>query len=272
MLDFEILLPDSFTRGDLLTSYAPGPGQARSQEASKQIDRTWESQVQTCRQDGLPIFNGQLLRLNGYVQREDRTFLEFGDTTFREYVGTSVGNFREAFPEAWVANPLAVCIALITTDKKILVEKRTVLTRYRAPFHVIGGFMEREKDLRDGLPDPFHAIAREVKEELGLVLSQERLLALGLVRNLWIRHPEIVFSSALNESFEEVRTMLAEGATDDEIDQLQGVEDTPDGLASFLKTHHEFFTPSGEACLLLYGKRMYGEAWYDPLFQELGDR
>jgi 8-oxo-dGTP pyrophosphatase MutT (NUDIX family) len=272
MLDFEILLSDSFTRADLLASYNPGPGEPRSQEATERIDKVWHLQLQTCKQDGLRIFNGHLIRLNSYARKDGKTILELGNTTFREYIGTSIEDFYGAFPEAWMANPLAVCIALVTSDRKILVEKRTLLTQYRAPFHVIGGFMEPEKDLCDGRPDPFFAITREVREELGLVLIPDRLVALGLVRNLFIRHPEIVFCYALRESFNDVREVLENSVTDDEIDQLEAAEDTSDGLASFLRTHHGLFTPSGEACLLLYGRRMYGEGWYDALFEELTER
>jgi hypothetical protein len=269
MLDFEILISDSFTRTDLSVTYLAGPGEPRPHEATEQIDKAWELQVFNCNQDGLPVFDGRLFRLNRYDREEGKTILELGDTTFREYVGTSINDFYRTYPEAWVANPLAVCIALVTNDHKILVEKRSILTRYRAPFHVIGGFMEREKDFCNARPDPFMAITREVKEELGLILSPEEPIALGLVRNLWIRHPEIAFFCRLRESLEDVKGIFGRSATDDEIDQLQAVEDTSNGLSSFLRIHHEVFTASGEACLLLYGRRMYGEDWYNALLREL---
>lgn len=272
MLDFEILISHSFSRTDLSVTYVAGPGEPRSPEATEEIGKTWESQVLNCQEYGLTIFDGSLFRLNRYALKEGKMLLELGDTTFREYVGTSISDFYNMHPGVWVADPLAVCIALVTDDRRILVEKRTTLTRYRAPFHVIGGFMEREKDFCHGRPDPFLAITREVKEELGIRLSPEDPVALGLVRNLWVRHPEIVFFCELKESFENVKEIFAQSTTDDEIDQLQVAEDTSDGLASFLKTHHVFFTGSGTACLLLYGRRRYGEDWYASLFRELRSR
>lgn len=198
--------------------------------------------------------------------------IELDDTSFREYVGTSTEDFYGAYPEDWMANPLAVCIALITADGKILIERRTTLTRFRAPYHVIGGFMEREKDLKDGKPDPFTTITREIEEELGLILSPEEPVALGLVRNLKVRHPEIVFFSRLGKSWEEVKSIFGRNTTDDEIDHLEYVEDTSDHLSSFLKSRHGLFTPSGEACLLLYGQQRYGKDWYDNLLQDLSIR
>ncbi len=272
VLDFEILLSEPFSRSDLIVHYVAGPGEPRSREATEEIDKAWGLQLQACRQDGPHIFNGLLIRLNRYARRDGKTILELGDTTFREYIGTSVEHFYERFPETWMADPLAVCIALVTSDRKILVEKRTLLTRYRAPFHVIGGFMDPEKDLCDGQPDPFLAITREVREELGLALVPDRLVALGLVRNLFVRHPEIVFCYALRESFGDVRVVFENSVTDDEIDQLEAAEDTDGGLASFLRGHHGFFTPSGEACLLLYGRRIYGEDWYKTLLEEFTER
>jgi 8-oxo-dGTP pyrophosphatase MutT (NUDIX family) len=265
-------IPHSFSRADLSVAYVAGPGELRSHEATEEIDKAWESHVLNCREYGLTIFDGSLFRLNRYALKEGKMLLELGDTTFREYVGTSTSDFYSIYPDVWVADPLAVCIALVTDDHKILVEKRTTLTRYRAPFHVIGGFMEREKDFCHGRPDPFLAITREVKEELGLRLSPEDPVALGLVRNLWVRHPEIVFFCRIKGPFENVKEIVAQSATDDEIDQLQVAEGTSDGLASFLKIHHVFFTGSGMACLLLYGRRMFGEDWYKSLFRELTGR
>lgn len=269
MLDFQILVPGPFTRPDLDVTYHSGAGEPRSNEATGQIDEAWEQHLVNCARDGLPAFNGSLFRLNGYALDQGKMLIELGDTSFREYVGTSIADFYIAYPEAWVGNPLAVCITLVTKDQKILVEKRTTLTRYRAPFHVIGGFMEREKDFYEGRPDPFMAITREVKEELGLGLFPDEPVALGLVQNLWIRHPEIVFSCRLRESFEDVKGILGRSTTDDEIDELQIVEDTSDDLSSFMRNHHGFFTASGEACLLLYGRQTYGEDWYTSLLQEL---
>lgn len=271
-MDFEILISHSFSRADLSVAYIAGPGESRSREATEQIDKAWESLALSSRESGLTVFDGNLFRLDRYGLREGKMHLELGDTSFREYVGTSIGDFYNRHPDVWMADPLAVCIALVTDDRKILVEKRTTPTRYRAPFHVIGGFMEREKDFLHGQPDPFFAIVREVKEELGLSLSPEDPVALGLVRNLWVRHPEIVFFCRVGDSLENVKRTFAQSVTDGEIDQLQAAEDDADGLASFLKNHHQFFTGSGMACLLLYGKRVYGEDWYNSLFRKLANR
>lgn len=268
-MGFEILTPHLFSRSDLQVTYRPGQGEYRSSEAHRQIDRTWERHLANYAQNGLPAFNGSLFRLTDYALNRGRLLIELGDTTFREYVGTSTEDFYGTYPEAWVANPLAVCIALITGDEKILIERRTTLTRYRAPYHVIGGFMERGKDFSQGKPDPFAAITREIKEELGLILSPDEPVALGLVRNLRVRHPEIVFFCSLSQSFAEVQEIMGRDAADDEIDHLEYVEDRSDHLSSFLKGRHGIFTPSGEACLLLYGRQRYGEGWYDALLEDL---
>lgn len=272
MLHFDILISHSFAHDDLLVTYVGGPGERRPREATERIDRAWDLHLRNCVRNGLTVFDGRLFRLNGYGVKEGKISLDLGDTTFREYIGTSISDFHEVHPDAWVANPLAVCIALVTDDRKILVEKRTTLTRYRAPFHVIGGFMERKKDVFKGQPDPFVAITREVKEELGLAISPEEPVGLGLVRNLWVRHPEIVFFCKLRESFEDVKEIFRVTTTDNEIDQLEAADDKMDDLASFLRTHHGFFTPSGEACLLLYGRQTYGEDWYNRVLQELRNR
>jgi 8-oxo-dGTP pyrophosphatase MutT (NUDIX family) len=301
-MNFEILIDGAFEKGDFRIIYRPGRSPARDeaidshgQSTSEReracekkapaplrgmegatgyplagvpsiedfIDRTWRELVSQYEREGLKVFDGGLFSLNSYGMEGNKPLLRLGDTSYKEYVGTSLQEFRSRYPGQPSANPLAVCISLVTSDGKIVVEKRRRSDRYRGPYHVIGGFVERGLDCTDDLlPDIFGAIRREVKEELGLSLKDGEIISLGLVRNLVIAHPEVCFFSKIGRTFADVLAVFSGGHVDGEIGQLISVNDDSLDLTRFLIDHHGRLVATGEACLLLYGKHRFGKKWY----------
>jgi hypothetical protein len=234
------------------------------------IDNQWHTQVRKYEKEGMKMFNGKLFRLKHFHKGGDRVFLELGDTNYKDYVGTSIKEFYESHPYDKLANPLAVSVTLVTSDRKILVEKRNKMDVYRGRYHVIGGFIERDIDVgADSRPDPFKAIKREVWEEIGVALLDENLFSLGLVRNLKVPHPEVCFFARMDISSEEVFAISAANKLDGEIEQLDFIEDSSDDLARFIVFNHGNIVATGEACMLLYGNDRYGEAWYNDTLQSL---
>jgi 8-oxo-dGTP pyrophosphatase MutT (NUDIX family) len=185
--------------------------------------------------------------------------LTLSDIDFRSCIGSGSNRFLTAFPQAPQANPFTVCVAFVTADRQIVLEKRHRIDARRRKYHVIAGFMEREYDALDKHPNPFDTIRREVREELGLVLDSP-LYVTGLVHAVY--GSELCFYCRLPISFEHLIVHKADTETDSEIDALEALEDSPSAVASFLASHNADFVPSGRACLLLYGREAYGESWY----------
>jgi hypothetical protein len=259
MLGFEVLARGVFPRDAIVTEYRRRVSVRWEGGAAAHINQTWNSYLRSSRGRGVKVYNGDLLRLDDYCHEKGILRMQVSDVDFRSYVGTALPAFAEAFPGAPQANPLAVCIVLVTSDGKIVLERRSQIDAYRGRYHVIAGFMEKDADTANGGPDPFEVINREVREELGVVLDGEPL-ATGLIRTAM--GSEVCFSSRLSISFETLLETKAGARTDAEIDDLLEIGDSPTSIVSFLAEHDRDIVPSGRACLLLHGRVKYGEEWY----------
>ncbi|HVN23513.1 MAG TPA: NUDIX hydrolase [Syntrophorhabdales bacterium] len=260
MEEFVVVVKGNFERNAIDVRYTPGVHIRWEPSAEKFIGDAWEEYVRSARKAGIEVYNGNVLRLDNVRSESGRLSLELSDIDFRSCIGSETTRFTAAFPHEPQGNPLTVCVALVTTDRKIVLEERSRIDARRRKYHVIAGFMEREFDTSDNRPDPFDALRREVREELGLILDNA-LCATGLVRAVY--GSELCFCSRLPISFDDLLHIKAKSETDREIDALRAVEDSPSAVASFLSSHTSDFVPSGRACLLLYGRQAYGEDWYE---------
>ena len=153
------------------------------------------------------------------------TFYGFrlSDADFRECIGTASAEFTSAFPDLPRANPLAASVALVTGDGNIIIEKRSRVDSRRRAYHVIAGYMERERDGSE--PHPFDTLEREVREELGVDLEEAHLSATGLVCALY--GSEVCFLCRLALSFDDVLGIQAGSGSDSEIETLEALYDSP---------------------------------------------
>lgn len=260
MEEFEIVAYGIFTEDVIRVDYRPGIRTQWEYSAQAFIDDTWRAYVRMSRDTGVTVYNGNIFRLDGFEWADGHLSLMLSDTDFRSYIGTGTSHFVAAFPHLPQANPFSLSIVLVTADGRIVLEKRHRIDARRRKYHVIAGFMEREFDASDGRPNPFDALKREVREELALSI-EDPVYATGLVRAIY--GSELCFYSHLSISFDDLLKIKEEGDTDCEIDILEGMEDSPSALASFLAGHTSDFVPSGRACLLLYGREAYGAKWYE---------
>jgi 8-oxo-dGTP pyrophosphatase MutT (NUDIX family) len=258
MSQFVILARGRFTRETVAVHYRPVCDIRWNPTAEAFIDDTWSSYLLISRQSGLKTYNGKVLRLDSFTLENGLLSLMLSDTDYRSYVGTGTRDFVAAFPHMPQANPLSVSAALITSDAKIIIEKRSRVDGYHLRYHVIGGFMEKGPDTACSTPSPFDALAREVREETGLKIDTPS--GTGLVRT--VGGSELCFYYRLSLSSPEVLEIKAREKTDSEIEHVEFIDDSPRSIATFLSAHSIDLVPSGMACLLLYGREAYGDAWY----------
>jgi len=263
---FELITHGVFRPGMISMSYRPDVTVCWGNEEEAYISRTWDLYAKTSESAGHAVYNGSLFRLEGFWVENGVLHLEVSRIDFRTYIGTALPGFAAAFPDAPLANPLAVCVALVTRDGKIVIEKRKYVDAYRGLYHVIGGFVERGVDTEDGAADPFLAIRREVLEELGVRMPQE-LISTGLVRTSM--GSELCFSCPLDLGFDELLSGMGGGNTDAEIGQLLALPDDSRSVNLFLKERLNDMVPSGIACLLLHGRYRYERGWYGHTTEKL---
>lgn len=183
---------------------------------------------------GAPFFDGRQVRLEGYGvdfadEDEERKILtiDFGPSTWFRYnatnksldTGAVEGNGRKAsIREKYVKDPLdlkdnlanstGVSTTIISSkDGRLLyVQRSEKLSQYPAVFgDGAAGFMNRDKDLIKGVPNPFYTVMRETKEEAGIPCKPEDFVLLGVGRAMDDLHGEIWMELRTNHTVDEIK-------------------------------------------------------------------
>jgi 8-oxo-dGTP pyrophosphatase MutT (NUDIX family) len=257
--EFEIQVAAPLRPNQIVTRYNPAPRAPHSPEEIASINRTWQERLLECQKASVPLFDGSLFRLQSHNLQNEILTLDVGITGYKEYVGTRTPSYSCTHARDELANPLAVCAVVLTSDAKILIEKRAGTDVYAGRYHVIGGYADRDKDFHASQFNPFEAIAREVNEETGLALSPDSFLCSGLAYDVLTPHPELCFVAHAPHSHQ---VADAHKNSDGEIRTLEFLDDSPDSLENFLRQHHTQVSATGEAALLLHGLHSYGPAWF----------
>ena len=265
MLEFAILVRGVYSPAQLIIDYHPELHMPMTPAIQQWMEETWQEKLAQARERGVVLFDAPLFRLHKAILTSDgRLQLQVGDTSYKAYVTTRTEAFASRHKRPELANPLAVCSVVETSDGYILLDKRTGVDVYEGRYHVIGGFFERERDIFEGshLPDAFGAIRREIWEETGIQADDiNEQYCLGVVHDLHVLHAELCFLTRLHISLQEIeqhRTPL-----DNEIKRLQSLHITEQSLYAFIVQNHGNISATGEPNLLCYGAWKFGEAWFE---------
>jgi 8-oxo-dGTP pyrophosphatase MutT (NUDIX family) len=268
MIEFEILARGFFKPNQLTITYDPTLQMPNTPSMQVWMDRTWEERLAAARAQGFPLYDSRLFRLVS-VERTGVTLqLVLGDTSYKDYTTTRTPDFFQGRERAELANPLAVCSVIETSDGYILYEKRRNKGVHEGRYHVIAGFFERDRDMDTaGMPDPFAAMRREMREETGIQAADIReQYCLGAVYDITSPHGELCFLTRLHIPLTEVHQREPE---DNEIEHLLSLSITEASLRDFILTNHGHIAATGEPNLLMYGGLKYGEAWFKGMMERL---
>lgn len=273
MSGFKVLSEKNFEKAGVEVLYIAGDCNEMPKDHVTEtlIEEIWSAAVREAKKRHVNIFNGNLFRLKNVTAMSDNVLmLELGDTNYKEYVATRSDKSWNSRQPNCLANPLATCIAIGTSDGKVIIEKRGRVDVYSGQYHVIGGFMNRPQDLHNGIPDPFKAIAREVKEEVGLTLRSDIIQMVGIVYDRITPHSEICFCAESSLSSKEIVDIFANSEKDCEVDKLEFIDVSENKLAKFILSQQRLIAVTGQACLTLYGKHRYGTTWFHAVMNALG--
>ncbi|KAF0306508.1 Uridine diphosphate glucose pyrophosphatase [Amphibalanus amphitrite] len=156
------------------------------------------------------LFNGSKFRYAGLQWCSDRPQLQLGLTSYREHVGTNLragqrqlqqaGEAVHGDPQAFLADPLAVGAALLTSDNRVILVRRALwVGEYPGLVDRPGGHAEpdelprpssaeespaAEERHRAALSEVFESVRREVRDELGVPLTHiSRPYLAGVLRD-----------------------------------------------------------------------------------------
>lgn len=268
VIEFQILASGCYLPEQLVISYDPTLRMPVTPAIQTWMDNLWQQRLETARQQGVPLFDGQLFRLVDVEPQTDGTLhLTLGDTEYKEYVTTRVPQFAGEHSRQELGNALSVCSVVETSDGYILLDKRQGVDVYVGRYHVIGGFFERVLDMTAQGPDPFAAMRREIREETGIQAADIRKqYCLGAVYDLLTPHGELCFLTLLTISLAEVMTREPE---EQEIQQLLSLQVTAASLKEFIVGNHGNISATGEPNLLLYGRVKFGAAWFEEVMRDI---
>lgn len=269
MLEFEILARGLYKPDDLAITYDSLLCMPTSPAIQQWMDALWQEKLSFAHTQSVPLYDSQLFRLvSAQVRPNGILHLVLGNTSYKEYTTTRQLEFTRGRNRQDLSNALAVCSVVETTDGYILYEKRQKVAVHVGRYHVIAGFFERDRDIDiNGLPDPFGAMCREIREETGIQLTDiKEQYCLGAVYDVQTPHGELCFFTKLNISLAEVYTRTSE---DDEIQQLLSLYITEKSLREFVLKNHGNISATGEPNLLMYGGIRFGERWFEEMMKKL---
>lgn len=239
-----------FSPADVLAKTVPD-ARPRIAEIETAIDVAWK---QALSRTNVKLFDGPMSRLESYSVNGDGLHLNLSTTSYRQFCGTNLMHpeFADRFGWAALANSVGASCALQSADGWLLMGRRNnTVAYYPNRVHPFAGALEPRQPM-----DVFDDARRELWEELSLPAGAiEQILCLGLVEDISLRQPELIFSVKSNRSRLEIEKHL-DAAEHSDIVAIAA--DTP-SIDALLKDG--LLTPVCITSLLLWGWQHWGDDW-----------
>jgi len=242
--EHRIIYTGVFTEEDFHYEVKPGKRIYKA-ETRHLINQSWQ---EARLNPGLNLFNGPVVSLltaamtaNPETGR-NKLYLKVQATDYKSFYGTNVCN-PNAIPKAELANPLAVCAVVETTDGMVYVGRRSEkLAETSGLWHVPGGTLSKAIN-------PIDAMRKELAEELNLADEDiQTAVCLGFAENLLMKKPEFLCYFHLKMSTRLLEAKMQEAKDLDEHDEYAFVP--LEELQDFVDIHP--FAPIGKAAIKLY--------------------
>ena len=191
MPDFIIIHKGIFTEEQIKINYKANE-KKYSSNIRKKIEKYWQQE----KKKNKYLYNGKVLSLISSSLKESKLILNLEKTTYKAFLGTNLA--VQENPDYFMgnmANILALCSVIETSDHKIVIGKRTdKVAESKKKWHVVGGNLE----ILNSTINPYISIKKELQEEINVLPHQiKKIICLGLGKNLEINKPELLFFSKL---------------------------------------------------------------------------
>jgi 8-oxo-dGTP pyrophosphatase MutT (NUDIX family) len=204
ILDLPIDAVSAVVSGD----YAPPPALAKC------IERNW-CETLARRPDQ---YDGSLCRLVDVEVVDGRAVLNLERTSFSAYVGTRSPDALNGVTGER-ADPLGLTVLVQTRDARLLVTRRsTAAEQNPGGLYFVGGYMEPPP--ADGQVAFAEEVAREVGEEIGVVLEPRELRILGIGYDDAFCHPEAFFLAITSLTAEDILAAARRARDASEADRI----------------------------------------------------
>ncbi|HEX4056294.1 MAG TPA: hypothetical protein VHX86_18695 [Tepidisphaeraceae bacterium] len=239
-----------FNRSDVVARWVDQP--VPRIDIEKQIEQAWR-QAQS--RPGIKLFDGPMCRLERFHARE-KLELELTRTSYKIFWGTNLTNpaLGDKYGPDILANPIGLSCALESSDGYLMLGRRSAsVAYYPLRIHPFAGSLEPAERV-----DVFADVERELAEELAFSPPDiARVVCIGMVEDVSIRQPELVFHVRSTRPRSRIEQMLDAA----EHEACVAIEPSPQALEAALK--NPALTPVALGTALLWGRGRFGAPWFD---------
>jgi 8-oxo-dGTP pyrophosphatase MutT (NUDIX family) len=263
-LPFTIDAFGPFTSEQLSIRWSDAP-RPTTPDLDARIADAWDRMFADCDRRGAMLFNGALIRYISHQCADGRLEVAAGPTNYRDFAGTNLLNGQLINDVGWdhFANPIGTTATVITSDGHLLYGRRNDRVAFHANhLHTIGGGLEDAERATDNTVDAFTSVCRELREELRLEESEiADLICLGLIHDLEIHQPELIFDASVALTRDQLFDRLDLNDAHQEHAAFEACADEPNAIAPFIQTAG-LIAPVAVGALLLHGRHCWGDDWY----------
>ncbi len=229
---------------------------SKNPETESLIEEAWNRRLEQTKARGQSLFPGPMCGFRGWSVEDGELYISFGLADYREFVGTNVANpdIEQRFGEAFLANGTGVCSVLLTSDDKIVLQRRSqTVFEHPGTLHFCGGSLSPVDTGGRLSADPFEVMTIEFDEELGLPRSAiVEMSCLGIARDTQTLKPDILLLTRLALPAEAILNF-----TGDEHSDLIAISNSPAELHQWIGDHWNEVAPAGLACLIAHVSCMF---------------
>lgn len=206
------------------------------------IEETWNRRREEVQQKGGSIFDAPIVSLLSLDNRGPSLHLTCGTTSYRHYVGT-----RNPKVDITRADPIGSIVVPLSKDGYIPIGRRSRSAEANpGRLFTFGGYFDPREDFDEsGKLDVKICIGREVKEELGCQIDQNKIKLLGLIYDHVFCPPEVVALAPVDVEGNQFRTMSWQA----ELESLELI--VASQLVQFVADRESDLTPALKTALLL---------------------
>lgn len=191
------------------------------------------------------IFNGAVSCLDSFEVVENKLHIYYCESDYKSYYATNIKNSKLLQEKSELANTLAVCTVVETSDKMIIVGKRGKhLAEGTSLWHVPGGTLEYYPER---INHPFEVMKRELVEELNLS-DISSMICLGFGENITFQKPEFLLYTRTALTSKEIASNLTGASDYNEHSEIRFIPCNE--IENFIIEHN--FTEIGTAVIQLY--------------------
>ncbi len=259
----ERLVAGPFARADLDTRFDPAP-RPSNPALDAWIELRWPQLCAAAQRDGRELFDGALLRFVGArvhhgaaaaAPSRRRLDLLLGPGRYRDFAATNLdpemlpADRGGVHPWSCFGNALGSSALVATADGQLVLGRRSDrVFGYPGWLHAFGGMLEASDGSADRI-DPFRAIERELREELGIEVAELRTLTLhAIVREPRLHQPELLFHAEIALSFAELEARWRRAESRAEHAALVALPSSPGAALAALAALPRV-SPIARACL-----------------------